>query len=682
MHKNDTSKNSDRTKNTSGMKKRVAIIALIMAMASTSFGCSMLNKLNVSQVTQESTASDNKSSDTSVKNDYYAAINADVLKVHDAEKTGGWSYFQDMEEQGAKNQKAILEELLSKIDTLDQKSSEYKLARLYQLAKNTESSKEGIAYYNEILSTLMNTKNINEFMTEAAKLQKTYGMRSVINTEVYVSEQNPSEFEVYLTDLYFGVDAEDLQADDTKEENKYYYETYLAKLMQIAGSNEQEAKQKMKDVHAMLEKVAKTKKSGSVEKLNVSEVSKIYDNIDLYQYLGQIYKNLPEQVSVSDKSYLGMLNTYFTDENLEVLKNYMYAINLDQFANFLGSDVKAAYDTYQKEYIGDDENSDAEATAVSQVNELLKWEMGKAYTERYFDSSTKETAEQITNRIIQEYESMINDKTWLSPETKAKAIEKLKNIKVRIGAPENIDEYMNQTNLDDSKGYFYNYMQLKSEQSKSSYDAYGEQVDRSIWSVAPQELQPCYYPETNAIYIPVITFQEPYFSKDASYVKNLGTIGTTIAHEVTHAFDELGSQYDQNGDLVNWWTDSDKAEFDARKQQVIEYYNKYKTADGIETDGNQTVGENIADLGAMHVLSRIVKADNLDAKEFFESYANLWASTSNWMTDVLVSAVDEHAHDKVRVNAVLSATDLFYETYDIQEGDGMYIAKDKRAEIW
>lgn len=203
-----------------------------------------------------------------------------------------------------------------------------------------------------------------------------------------------------------------------------------------------------------------------------------------------------------------------------------------------------------------------------------------------------------------------------------------------------------------------------------------------VWNILPQELIPCYYPTDNSINIPVIALNTPYFSVSASEGENLGGIGTIIGHEITHTFDDLGSQYDENGDFVNWWTNGDRQALKEKAEKIVSYYDNYKTSGIMRQDGKQTLGENIADLGAMHCLSRIVEKKGLSAQKFFESYANAWASTSDDFSAAIVSGMDEHAADKVRVNAVLASCELFYKTYGIKEDDGMYIKPEERAELW
>ncbi len=688
---------SNKNSNNKIFKKTQLIILTILITASTILaGCN--TGTNTVSTTETTVSSEVSNSDTSVntqdtsstntknanlKDDYYASVNADILKEKDAEKTGGWSYFQDMDDKGIENQKSILKDLQSKINSLDKSSSEYKLAKLYEMGLDTASrDKESLEYFNNVMSSLMSASTVEVLLTESAKIQKNYDMKGIINTAVNISDEKQSEYSMSLSELNFFVDAEDLTLTEVEEDNKYYFEDYLSGLLVLTGVNKETADKNVKSMQAMLTEIAKVKKDSEYKEVSVAELDNSLKNIDLNSYLSNQVNTIPSSITVTETETIKKLDEYMINENLEMLKYYVYLSNLEKFAAYLGSDIRNAKEKMEEEYIGEGETKAIESSVVNQVNESLKWDMGKVYADRYYDSETENYALEMTNKIISEFEIIINEKTWLSSETKKKAIEKLHNIQLRIGVPKDIERYVTKVSIDSNKGYFGNILELRKEYYKEYYNSYGENVDRTRWDVAPQELQPSYYPNNNSINIPAVTFQSPYFDKNASYETNLGALGVTIAHEITHAFDDLGSQYDKHGDLVNWWTDSDRAEFDKLKQNVVDYYNNYKTPDTIQTDGQQTVGENIADLGAVNATSRIIKKENLDGKKFFESYANIWASTQNGITESIMAGMDEHASDKVRTNAVLSSNDLFYETYDIKEGDGMYIAPDKRVGIW
>ena len=623
--------------------------------------------------------------------DFYAAVNAAVLKEHDVEKMGGsWNWFYDLEEKSYQEQKEIIQNAaLSPLNPAQEEriSSEYKLGVMYTLAMDQpRRDAEGTAYFDELMKPVLEAGTIGELMDAQAVLQYRYGFDTLLNTEVLALDDNPGEYIAQIRDMNFFLDVKDFEdARDfgDKEigaENKAYFTDYLARLLTLAGRDNGE--KTVEEIYGFIQDIIMSRKEGEYARVSVDELQKQLSNIDLRAYLERIYRTMPAELNIKETASLSRLNSYLTEENLPLLKDYIYLVNLQKFAAYMTSGMEQSKYDMEETYIGGADPINPEKTAVTQVAALLRWDLGKLYAEKNFTPEKKEAVYAMVNEMIAEYETMLQEEEWLSQETRDRAVSKLKAIHLRIGAPEDIDRYLSAYVPEPDKGYLENVMALRREASEKQYDSYGQPVDRTVWQILPQELIPCYYPTDNSINIPVCVLEAPYFDPAAPEAKNLGALGTIIGHEITHAFDDLGSQYDENGDLAGWWTDADRRAFDERAEKIVNYYNNYKTPGIMRQDGRQTLGENIADLGSMSCLTRIVKKKNLSAEQFFESYANIWASTSDALSDAIVSGMDEHAADKVRVNAVLGSCDLFYETYQIKEGDGMYIQPESRVKLW
>lgn len=665
------------------------LLALIMT-AAVSVGCAEKAKpdsslqqppteVAVSIETDTSKADDTKLESYGLKDDYYAYVNAKLLSEHGTET---WNHFFDLMDKSYSEQKLIIQNAAGNLDCYDKTSSEYKLGSLYK--KATENNKNSISDFDKLFEPVMNADNIPDFLTELAKLQYNYGVDTLFNMEVLAPDENPGEYMVFLKPLNYFHDAEDYHDEDVDEfsidvaeDNKAYFTEYMQRLLKLADKDTSSVDK----VYEFVRVVAKSENSDTYQAVKLENVQRQIPNINLKNYLSGIFKSVPNEFMAKDISAYTKLNEYITEDNLNMLKNYVYMINLSKYADYLGSDFVKVKNEMEEMYIGDVENSDMEKMLVQQVSDLLKWDMGKLYTEKNFSKDKQENIQKIVGDLIAEYKSMIGEEDWLSDETKTKSIKKLEGIKIRIGMPDDIGLYLS-AYQPANDGYFADVMQIKSMDTRKQYDNYSVKVDRNIWNVLPQEMTPCYYPTDNSINIPVAALEAPYFSSTASEEENLGAIGTIIGHEITHAFDDLGSKYDENGDLNNWWTSNDKEAFEARAGKIVSYYYRYKTPGIMRQDGEQTLGENIADLGSMNCLSRIVKRKGLNAEKFFESYANSWASTTDDLSAAMMSGMDEHAADKVRVNAVLSSCDLFYETYHLSEQDKMFIKSSERVKLW
>lgn len=207
-------------------------------------------------------------------------------------------------------------------------------------------------------------------------------------------------------------------------------------------------------------------------------------------------------------------------------------------------------------------------------------------------------------------------------------------------------------------------------------------VDRNVWEISPTTINAYYDPAANEIVFPAAMLQAPFYDEKASYAKNLGGIGAVIGHEITHTFDDMGSQYDEKGNLRGWWTGEDKLVFSKRAKTFVEYFEQYEGVPGFKVDGKLTLGENIADLGGISAIASILGDDRQALREMFESYAISWGGKYSDEDIKEQLKNDEHSPNKVRVNAVLSSTEAFYSAFDVKPGDGMYVVPENRVHMY
>lgn len=623
------------------------------------------------------------------QDDFYASVNEATLKGHGRETGENWNYFFDLEDKSLASQEELIRKaaaVVGKGEETDVNSAESKLGTLYALAADQKSrDAQGTALYDKMMSSVMKAKSVQAFLDESASLQYHYGFDGVLNMKVLALDENPGQYVAQIGKMNLGVDAEEFRYSDSQEDNRMYFVDYLGKLLVLAGFQKEEAKKKSLEVLDFVKEIANSQGSGEYRMIPVTDVEKLLSNIDFGRYLGKIYQTLPTEISLRETESLKKLNDYLTPYHLDMLKTYVYMMNLQKFSPYMTSDMADAAYEMELSYYGDAEKLESEKMAVKQVASLLKWETGQIYARQNFAKGKKEAVYEMVEEILDEYKVMLREEEWLSKETRERAVKKLDKMQIRIGIPQDITRYLSTVKLTsgaDGGSYLSNVMNLRREIYEKEFDAYGCPVDRTVWNVLPQELTACYYPTDNSINIPAAVLEAPYFSLDASRTRNLGALGTIIGHEITHAFDDLGGKYDENGDYVNWWTHEDRKQFQKKANRIVTYYDEYRTPGIMQQDGKQTLGENIADLGAMSCLTRIVESEKLPAEEFFESYANAWASTSDDFTNAIVSGMDEHAADKVRVNAVMGSCELFYKTYDVAYGDGMYKEPEDRVKLW
>ena len=323
------------------------------------------------------------------------------------------------------------------------------------------------------------------------------------------------------------------------------------------------------------------------------------------------------------------------------------------------------------------------AVNLNQLRDLLPDDIGFVYTKYYYDDETSEAIANMIQQIADAYAERFKNNPWMDDATKENALKKLYNIVAVIGYPDNYN-FPTIVPMSEGGSLFSNTLNIK-RQALADLIRQNEDKEfvRTLMLMPPDTVNACYIPPLNSVNIPAGILNAPLYDKDASYAANLGSIGMILAHEIGHAFDKDGAMYDENGCIKNWWTDKDYEEFQKIQDEFIDYYNKFEVVDGVVQDASITIGENMADFAAMQIVMDIIGDDKEAQKECFESYARMWAQlgTVSYLTDSSILS-DVHSSNVVRINAIVSSFEQFYEIYGIEEGDPMYVAPEDRLRLW
>ncbi|MDP4118828.1 MAG: M13 family metallopeptidase, partial [Bacillota bacterium] len=337
-------------------------------------------------------------------------------------------------------------------------------------------------------------------------------------------------------------------------------------------------------------------------------------------------------------------------------------------------------------YMGVSGALSTEDTAAQYVQSLLSDYLGEAYVYRYFSKEAKNEAEQLVKDIISTYKDRINNLTWMSESTKAKAIKKLDTMKLKIGYPDKWNDDLANTKLltvAEGGSFFDNLIAMQKAYRKLSIQNQKNGVDKTGWAMNPYTVNACYNHVDNSIQFPAAILQKPFFDVNAKYEENLGGIGYIIAHEITHAFDNNGAKFDENGNATDWWTKEDYAKFQELCQKVVDLYNGRESAPGIVCNGELTLSENIADLGSAACITEIEsKQSNPDYKTLYESMTKVWRSSYPRAMKQYLQQNDLHSPDKLRGSIIFQNFEQFYDAFGITENDGMWLAPEKRVTIW
>ena len=399
-----------------------------------------------------------------------------------------------------------------------------------------------------------------------------------------------------------------------------------------------------------------------------------------------------DYVIVSQPSYLEAVNNLFRQTPVTIWQDYLRLRLINGFAAYLSSPfVDARFEFYAKTLSGRQEQQDRWRRAVSSINGNLGELLGQLYVEKHFPPESKARMVEMVDYLIAAYADSIKNLDWMSDATKQQSLVKLSKFTAKIGYPDTWKDYSELTVAgDDLVG---NIKRVRTFSHNLNVGKLGKPIDRGEWFMAPQQVNAYYNPGLNEIVFPAAYLQAPNFLPNADNAYNYGTIGTTIGHEIGHGFDDQGSKYDGDGNLKSWWTEQDRANFEARTKSLVSQFNKFEPLPGLFVNGELTLGENIGDLGGTAIALKAYRLslqgksspvlDGFTGEERF-FIGNAQSSRLKWRNQImeLIVKTDPHSPDKYRINGVFSNMADFYKTYQVKEGDGLYLPAAQRVQIW
>jgi len=462
---------------------------------------------------------------------------------------------------------------------------------------------------------------------------------------------------------------------------------YDRKLLELYGYSEEEAKESVKEINQFYTTIASDSKSqeelaelsATYNVITLEQLKDIYSNIDIESFISD-YAGF-DTIFIVDEKQARALNDYLIDKNLNTLKECIKLQLLQDCAPVLNMEYHDLMKELNAILLGTGVSTDTlEDEAIDTIAAYFDTDITLKYIEEYVKEGSTEYFEDMIEDIIAQYKIKIQSNTWLNEETKEKALLKLDTMKVRVGYPDHFPQVASQYEITDN--LLENYFNVSALVSKFSIESVLNKED--YWLMSALTVNAYYNFQDNSINFPIALLEYELYNENNSYYKNLGSLGAVIGHEISHSFDNNGALFDEKGNMKNWWTEEDYSKFESLQTEVTKYYNQYKI-NGKKINGKMTVGENIADLGGLSCAVEIAKArgaSQAEMKELFVAYANIWANIATKESIDMQIMTDTHAPEKIRVNAVLSSTDEFYDIYGIKEGDEMYKPADERVKVW
>jgi putative endopeptidase len=643
--------------------------------------------------------------DTSVdpKDDFYNYVNGNWMKTNtipdDESRWGGFGVLRKTTRQDVLE---IIKTAQIK-DNYKEGSDQKKALLIFETKLDTISrNKAGIKPIKHLLDAIEGIKNINDLQTVYATVTGVSAPFAGIGANPDLNDSSVNTAWVFPGGLGLQRDYYLDQDEKTKDIRKDYLK-HVSKMFQFIGYNVTDADNaailildlETKLAEPRLDKVQSRDIRNFNNPMTIDELESLTPSMNwskLVLDLG-IKKSL-DQVLVMQPKYMKELNNVLETTSINDLKTLMKWSTIDNSANYLTTEIeKTNWEFYSKRLYGSKVQRPAEERALGTVNSSVGEAIGQLYVDAKFPPEAKLKAEKMIANVIEAFQIRIQNLDWMSEITKTKAIEKLDKFTVKIAYP---DKWKDYSELEVNKGNSFaeNMFAVSKWNFNQNISEIGEPVDKSEWGMSPQTVNAYFNPLNNEIVFPAAILQPPFYNYTADEAVNYGGIGAVIGHEISHAFDDSGARFDGDGNVNNWWTESDLEEFEKRGNALADQYSSLEVLDGVFINGKFTLGENIGDLGGVlgaydglqiHIKEngRPEPIDGFSAEErFFMSWATVWRTLIR--EDALRSQIttDPHSPGYNRATQPLKNVDAFYEVFGVKEGDNMYIAPENRVRIW
>ena len=631
--------------------------------------------------------------------------------------TGGWQKrnplpaaysrfgsFDQLQEDNNKRINSILSDLLKK--NYKRGSMEQKLSDFYKLAMDSERrNREGLTPVEPLLNEMEAAKtkaDLQQLQLKYAVEGYGVGFASYFaadekNVTTNILSLSQSGLTLGQKDYYLNNDAATVTIREA-------YKQHLVRMFRLYGFSEAQATARANAVFRAETALALVSKSvtelrdpqANYNKMTLKEFQELYPNIPLEKMANAegVKSAYIQEIVVGQPAFMAGYDKIYAAATADDLRALMEWDVIQNSASYLSDEIREAnFDFFGKTMSGRKEDYPLWKRATNQVEAQMGEALGKIYVARYFPESSKKMMEQLVRNLQISLGQRIDAQTWMSDTTKAAAHKKLDKFYVKIGYPNKWIDY-GKLVIDPQKSYYENVMACRNfSHNRHIEEKAGKPVDRDEWYMTPQTVNAYYNPTTNEICFPAGILQRPFFDPKADEAFNYGAIGVVIGHEMTHGFDDQGRQYDDSGNMKDWWTATDAKGFEERADMYADFFSNIKVLPDLNANGRFTLGENLADHGGLQVSYQAFK--NATAKKhlkiidgftpdqrFFLAYASVWGQNITELEIRNRTKRDPHALGEWRVNGALPHIDAWYDAFGVKEGDKLFIPKNQRLSLW
>ena len=628
-----------------------------------------------------------------VASNFYQAVNKDwLLKTKIPADSPSIDNFYTLDEDIKGKLKKDIKNLgegkeTSDITGMSEFITFYKAASDYK-----QREKDGLEPLKTYLKEIEDIKDLNDLASKSASLTDK-GIPLPFGYDVGTNAENTSQKQIQLSPPSILLPDVSIYKDEaSKKQYLTPIETATQKALEMLGYSEKNSKRIVKEALEFDEIIAKYSLSNEemsesknlVHPKTAEEINAYSGSFKLYDVIKGIMGRDLETINVPNTKYFENYSKIVNQDNFSKIKSWILVQEAMAASNSLTEDYRLNFQSISMAIMGTQKPVSKEDTVYQMSVNLFSDVMSVYYGRKYFGEEAKTDVTGMIDKIKNVYRGRLQQNDWLTEGTRNKAIEKLDKMKVFVGYQEDVNPGTKELHLDPNKSFFELSEDIAQFGKRYTIDHFDEPIDKNKWSGSAFDINAYYNPESNSINFPAGILQAPFYDKNQSTEKNYGGIGVVIGHEITHAFDSNGADYDENGDMHNWWTKADTKAFDKRIKAFEDQWNGLEIY-GTKVNGKLTVTENVADAGGLSSTLQVLKTDMTkpNLKDYFENYADIWKQKASLQYNKYTMVQDVHAPNELRVNQQLKNLPEFYEAYpQIKEGDAMYLAPSKRISLW
>lgn len=648
-------------------------------------------------------ARENLDETVSPSEDFYQYCCGGWMKNHPLPKEySRYGMFDHLREQAREQLKQLILNLSEHPDAKREGTIAQKVSDLYAMGMDEERlNREGATPLRPLLEKVANA-DISR-MSDLLAWQHNGIGGSFFSCGVGTDSMDSNMNILHVGETGLGLGDRDYYLEESEDNQRILdaYRVYVKRMMELIGYDA-EAQERVWNTVIKLEtefarhKMTREQKRDPRARYNIMTIDEIrerFPKFDWDSYFRLMGFGNVDKANIANPTFTKFITEYIPTLSDQEIKDFMTFETVSDGSGLLSDDFHDAnFQMFGKVMSGQEEPKPRWKRAMGLPNSMFGEAVGELYVQKYFPEKNKEYMKVLVENLRIALGEHIESLSWMSDETKAKALEKLSTFKVKIGYPDKWKDY-SEIHIDPKKSYLENVLEASKWFVKDNHSKLNKPVDKEEWHMTPQTVNAYYNPTTNEVCFPAAILQPPYFDPEADDALNYGAIGVVIGHEMTHGFDDSGRQFDKDGNLMEWWTKEDADRFKILADKLVDQFDAIEVAPGIHANGRYTLGENIADQGGLRIaLTAYLERRNgedesvIDGftplQRFYISYANVWAGNIREEEIALRTKTDPHSLEKLRTNATLKNIDEFFEAFDIKNGDAMWRDPEERVIIW